>query len=139
MTVRQSLFLLLLSLSFWSLAAQSSPEESSPSGPQPEACPVHVPNAFTPNGDNINETFAVKIGTGCEVAEFKLRIFDRWGRVIYKQDRYEPENAWNGQVDGSEAKRGVYMYQLKVRLRSPQEPKKEFSMESRRGSVVLIR
>ena len=139
MSFRNIIFSFIISLSGFSLAGQSSVEENSANGPPPERCPVHVPNAFTPNGDNINETFAIKIGPDCEIAEFQLRIFDRWGRVIYKQVQYQPENAWNGKVDGQAAKRGVYMYRLKVRLRSALQSEGEYSIENRRGSVVLIR
>lgn len=138
MKFRKSIMVLLLSLGLSSLGAQSKPQ-ASPSGPEAEGCPVHVPNAFTPNGDNINETFAVKIDPDCEISEFQLHIFDRWGRVIYKQESYEPETGWSGRVDGGKAKRGVYMYQLKVRLRSTQSPDSDFTTEKKRGSVVLIR
>ncbi len=42
---------------------------------------VFIPNAFTPNGDLINEVF---IPMGYAISEINLQIFDRWGHQIFK-------------------------------------------------------
>lgn len=66
-------------------------------------CPVELPNAITPNNDNKNETFVVK---GLNAKAFSIRIFNRWGREVFRQDSYD--NGWRaeGQPDG------VYYYIL---------------------------
>ncbi|MGZ3920768.1 MAG: T9SS type B sorting domain-containing protein, partial [Bacteroidia bacterium] len=52
---------------------------------------IFIPNAFTPNGDGINETFQPK-GTG--FSKYHMRIFDRWGELLYETD--ELGNGWDG-------------------------------------------
>ena len=67
------------------------------------SCLVVIPNIITPNGDPQNEFFTL---TGLTPADWHLRIFDRWGRQIYDQARYD--NRWN--ATGQAA--GIYYYQL---------------------------
>lgn len=74
-------------------------------------CVVHVPSAFTPNGDGINDLFKV---LGVEaVDQFSLRIFNRWGQTIfYSQDK---NSGWDGSVGGEPAPVGAYVYELHFR------------------------
>ncbi len=70
------------------------------------ACPLYAATAFTPDGDGLNDFY--EIVPGCEVENFQVAIFDRWGeRVFFSTD----ENAhWDGRFRGKEAKLGVYVY-----------------------------
>lgn len=70
-----------------------------------------VPNAFTPNGDGINDGFS---GKGTYIKEFEMLIFDRWGNFIYKSDNID--KAWDGRANqGKEiAQPDVYVYVIKV-------------------------
>ncbi len=63
------------------------------------APPVFPPNAITPNGDGINDTF--------EIAEpnSKIKIWNRWGKLIFKSDDYK--NDW-----GKDIASGTYYYFL---------------------------
>jgi gliding motility-associated-like protein len=54
---------------------------------------IWIPNVFTPNGDNINETFTA-VGIG--IKKFEMSIFDRWGEEIYHSK--ELDAGWNGRV-----------------------------------------
>ncbi len=74
---------------------------------------VFVPNAFTPDGDGINEVFLPVI-SGTEVDEYLFRIYDRWGEVIFETDQLG--KAWIGNVKGGDhyAKDGVYVYDIVV-------------------------
>ena len=57
------------------------------------ACPIYsLPNFFTPNGDGINDLF-VPI-TNSSVDHIDLRIFNRWGRTVYKTS--DPAINWDG-------------------------------------------
>jgi len=57
------------------------------------ACPVYtLPNFFTPNGDGINDLF-VPI-TNSSVDHIDLKIFDRWGRLVFKTA--DPAINWDG-------------------------------------------
>jgi gliding motility-associated-like protein len=68
---------------------------------------IYIPNAFTPNGDGINDTFGVK-GEG--IKDFHLVIFNRWGEIIFESR--EARKQWDGKVDGQQVEQGVYVYEL---------------------------
>lgn len=84
-----------------------------------------APNAFTPNGDGINDFFRV-ISTVLEPSGFELLIFDRWGQVCFTGLR--PDAAW----DGADAPDGVYVWRLRVRDTLGQ-------WHEHRGYVTLLR
>jgi gliding motility-associated-like protein len=69
----------------------------------PQNCPFVIPNIITPNGDQQNEFFVLK---GLTPSDWSLHIFDRWGRQVYGQAKYD--NGWN--APGQAA--GLYYYVL---------------------------
>lgn len=70
-------------------------------------CAVHVPNAFTPNGDGKNDVFRV-LGTEV-VDQFSLLIYNRWGSTVYETT--DKSAGW----DGGMQPQGVYVYELHFR------------------------
>ena len=72
---------------------------------------VRFPNAFTPNGDGRNEVFKGLI-FGLSAVNFRLAIYDRWGKLIFETD--DPQTGWNGQYlnSGENLPPGVYMYRV---------------------------
>ncbi|MFM1999993.1 MAG: hypothetical protein RL204_1940 [Bacteroidota bacterium] len=70
---------------------------------------LFIPNAFSPNEDGINDIFQVR-GTG--IYEFDLKIFDRWGNLIFQTN--DPSDVWTGGIDGYYVPDGVYTYQVKA-------------------------
>lgn len=100
-------------------------------------CNIFVPNAFTPNGDDINDRFTVKYSDVCNIREFDLKIFDRWGRMVYEAKTADPNFAWDGTFEGKELQQGVYMWNLYVRI-TPSIPG-ENEVINRHGTVVIIR
>ena len=71
----------------------------------------YAPNAFTPNGDGINDVFLPSV---LGSSNYRLEIYNRWGDVIFSSnDPYEP---WLGNVDGGDyyAQDGVYTYRCVV-------------------------
>ncbi|PID93642.1 MAG: hypothetical protein CSA95_06950 [Bacteroidetes bacterium] len=70
---------------------------------------LNFPNAFTPNGDGLNETFG-PIGylNSQNVKSYQLTIYDRWGKNIYKSDSYN--NEWDGTSAGTPVPAGIYLY-----------------------------
>jgi gliding motility-associated-like protein len=73
---------------------------------------IFVPNAFTPNGDPYNQTFRV-VGQGIE--QLELRIFNRWGKLIYVIN--SPEAGWDGRTqNGASVPEGVYVFVMKAGL-----------------------
>jgi gliding motility-associated-like protein len=92
---------------------------------------VFIPEAFTPNGDRNNDFLKVE---RAYTANFELRIFNRWGEVIFVSN--DPENVrWDGTYRGE-----VYppmMYAYVISYGSEYDP--EMPRIVRRGSVLLIR
>lgn len=67
-----------------------------------------VPNAFTPNGDNINDLFMPKsIG----LKNYQMQIFSRWGQLLFSTN--DPAAGWNGRTNGGDiAPSGSYIYKF---------------------------
>lgn len=79
---------------------------------------IYVPNAFTPNGDHINDVLTV-YGDD-EVEEIILfEIFDRWGERIFIRENFKPNDetqGWNGYFNGALMQPAVFVYKVKARL-----------------------
>lgn len=81
--------------------------------PVDDAFLIHVPNAFTPNSDGLNEVFHVT-GNDLSDEEFELHIFDRWGKLVFSST--SPAVGWDGKLPGGRrAMTGVYNWRLKAR------------------------
>jgi len=59
----------------------------------------YVPNAFSPNGDGLNDGF---IGKGVGIIKYEMWIFDRWGMLLYHCT--DMEHPWDGTVQGTSGK-----------------------------------
>ena len=70
---------------------------------------VYIPNAFTPNGDGINDGFSFK-GVGMQSEGFVFRIFDRWGQELFQTTDITVE--WNGEFNGKVCPEDVYIYSI---------------------------
>jgi len=73
--------------------------------------PVYVPNSFTPDNDGLNDVFRAE---GNDLRGFSMRIFNRWGEVIFETT--DPEEPWRGDVNGGDhyAPTGVYVWQVQL-------------------------
>ena len=69
-----------------------------------------VPNAFSPNGDGINDIWKVAYRS---LIEFKCSIFDRYGHEIFYFD--DPDNGWDGKNGTKFVKPGVYYYIIEAK------------------------
>lgn len=70
------------------------------------------PNAFSPNGDGINDYFKPK--TFESIVDFHATIYSRWGQKIYEWDDVRGDG-WDGKFNGKDVKQGVYYIQVKAR------------------------
>jgi gliding motility-associated-like protein len=72
---------------------------------------VFVPNAFTPNGDGINDIFTLE---GMGIVELTLNIFNRWGENIYTSNGFG--KGWDGTVqkNNQQAQQDVYVYDAHI-------------------------
>lgn len=92
-------------------------------------CKLIAPNVFTPDGNGTNDIFT--ISTSCELSEYELSIFDRYGGLLYRtQDEYA---GWDGTMNGKEVQSGVYVYLVHYREEGNGERKLFY------GDVTLIR
>ena len=75
---------------------------------------LYVPNAFTPNGDGMNETFFPK-GEGIDEGKYKMWIFDRWGNMIFYTEKWNSAG-WDGHAnDGKDiAQEDVYVWMIEI-------------------------
>lgn len=71
---------------------------------------IYIPNAFTPNGDNINPTFGAN---GVGIVEFEMLIYNRWGELIFTSENINTQ--WDGTYQGAESPQGVYVYMINVK------------------------
>lgn len=100
-----------------------------------EGCSIFAPNAFTPNGDGVNDLFAIVLSENCTPLEYHLRMYDRWGRLVFES--IDPTRAFDGNYDSQVLKEGVYLWRLVVRFETPDQSR--VIMHDERGTVVLIR
>jgi len=69
---------------------------------------VVVPNAFSPNGDGVNDFFSLEYRY---IQEFEIVIYDRWGNQVYRSNN--PSFRWDGNVSGQPSPEGTYVYIIK--------------------------
>jgi len=66
---------------------------------------VVFPNAFTPNGDGLNDRF---IFEGLYISSFRMIIYNKWGEAIFETD--SPETGWDGRVNSKPAPSDMYIF-----------------------------
>lgn len=72
---------------------------------------LSFPNAFSPNGDDANQTFKAK---ECQsIVEFHAYIFNRWGQKLYEWT--DPNGEWDGTYKGKPVKEGTYFLLVKAK------------------------
>ncbi|MDR0802181.1 gliding motility-associated C-terminal domain-containing protein [Fluviicola sp.] len=73
----------------------------------------YVPNCFTPNGDEHNNTFQPVFTSGFDIYSFTMNIFDRWGELIWES--HDPQAAWDGTYNGTIVPEGAYTWTVTFR------------------------
>lgn len=71
---------------------------------------IGVPNAFTPNGDGENDELEIKYSSALIVENYKLKIFDRWGGLLFQSN--DINERWDGTLNGRIIPTGVVIYFL---------------------------
>lgn len=93
--------------------------------------PDDFPNAFTPNGDGLNDVFRPIFR--CPVLAAHLRIYNRWGQMVF--ETRDPDAGWDGKTDGEEAASDVYAWQLEYEVLRDGVVEKRME----KGDVALLR
>ncbi|WKZ65678.1 MAG: gliding motility-associated C-terminal domain-containing protein [Flavobacteriales bacterium] len=89
--------------------------------------PPKLPNAFSPNGDGVNDVFYVR---GGPFETIDLKIYNGWGELIFQTT--DPTFGWDGTHDGRPEINGVYVYTVQATLVDGQQ-------HERSGKVTLMR
>ncbi|MBO9730523.1 MAG: gliding motility-associated C-terminal domain-containing protein [Chitinophaga sp.] len=89
---------------------------------------IYIPNAFSPNGDGVNDIFR-PLPVGIVQTEF-FRVFDRWGKLVYSSTAYL--QGWDGTVNGQPAAIATYVWVV-------QGKDINNNTVQRKGTVTLIR
>ena len=69
---------------------------------------IYAPNAFTPDGDEFNNTFQPEVYLNVE--SWHMQIFNRWGQIIWES--YDKEVGWDGTFNGKLVETGLYNWKL---------------------------
>ncbi|AEA42516.1 gliding motility-associated C-terminal domain-containing protein [Fluviicola taffensis] len=72
----------------------------------------YAPNAFTPDGDEFNQTWKFYV-SGIDEFNFELLIFNRWGEVIW--ETHDVNSTWDGTYNGAPCKEGAYSWVARVK------------------------
>ncbi|MCB9356533.1 MAG: gliding motility-associated C-terminal domain-containing protein [Lewinellaceae bacterium] len=69
-----------------------------------------MPNAFTPNGDGVNDLFRLNLVEGTATV-LSMEIYNRWGKKVYEST--DPAATWDGTSEGKDAPSDVYVYVIR--------------------------
>ena len=89
--------------------------------------PFYLPDAFSPNGDGINDLLVIR---GVVSSDFELSIFNAWGAAVFHTN--DPALSWDGTYLSQQAPGGTYAYAVRFRDTSGQ-------YFTRRGAIFLLR
>jgi len=88
---------------------------------------IYIPNAFSPNGDGLNDVLKVY---GAVISEVHFMVFNQWGEKVFESN--DQSVGWDGFYKSKAQPSGVYIYVVKLKLI-------DGSAVDRKGSVNLIR
>ncbi len=88
----------------------------------------YIPDAFSPNDDNINEVFRIY---GSNIAHIEMEIFNRWGELLLKTSGKDV--FWDGMYKNEFCMNGVYFYKITIKGKKPD------SIKNLNGSITLLK
>ena len=97
-----------------------------------DICKVYMPNVFSPNGDGINDQFVPLTDPACELNNYLLRVYDRWGTLVFES--YDPQVGWNGRFQSQSMPASSFVWQLSYQVIQNEEI---FNNE-KIGSVAVV-
>lgn len=81
----------------------------------------YIPNTFTPDGDEFNQTFQAIFSSGYDPFDFNLVIFNRWGEIIWES--FNSEIGWDGTYRGLPVQDGTYTWKIEFKTSANDERK----------------
>ncbi len=94
-------------------------------------CYMEIPNAFTPNGDGINDYFFPRGYLTKGLTAFKMEIYNRWGEMIFSTNKIDGLG-WDGKYNGEIQPQGVFVYYIDATF-------KDGKKEHHNGNFTLLR
>lgn len=94
-------------------------------------CYMDIPNAFTPNGDGINDYFFPRQLLTKGLTDFRMNIYNRWGQLIFETTSLDG-SGWDGKMNGVDQPSGVYVFMIDASFRDGQK-------EHHNGNITLLR
>jgi gliding motility-associated-like protein len=94
-------------------------------------CYLNIPNAFSPDGDGLNDYFLPRELLSSGLKSFTMNIYNRWGENIFTTSSIEGRG-WDGKYNGVSQLMGVYVYMIEAEFNN--NIKKTF-----KGNVTLVR
>lgn len=73
---------------------------------------IYAPNAFTPDGDEFNQSWRVHL-QGIDPSDFELLIYNRWGEIIWQS--HDIDASWDGTYNGQIVPTGVYNWTIRTK------------------------
>lgn len=92
-------------------------------------CYIAVPNAFTPNGDRLNDV--IRPNNAVKAQNLRFSIYNRWGQRVFTMTDWK--DGWDGKVNGVEQASGIYVWHLNYTHRDTGE------QVFQKGTVTLIK
>lgn len=80
----------------------------------PCGCELTFPNAFTPDGDGVNDTFQPYVVCDLPIKNYRMVIFDRWGETVY--ETFEYQDFWDGKINGFPMPTDVFVYLVQYEI-----------------------
>jgi gliding motility-associated-like protein len=73
---------------------------------------VLAPNIFTPNGDGVNDRFVPQPLSNPRTQIIGVKIFNRWGELLFEGDNSSPDKQWDGKYKGKLVPQDTYVYAI---------------------------
>ena len=120
-----------ISVVHWANGCVSSPQTTSITIVQCPSELFYIPNGFTPDGDEHNNTLRFVVGDAFDQFEFSVTIYNRWGELVYESRDASAE--WDGTYNNAMCQPGTYTYRIQLKNK---ETSKRYVYD---GHVSLIK
>lgn len=74
----------------------------------------YIPNSFTPDDDEFNQTFSPVFYSGIDIYSYEMQIFNRWGEMIFVS--HDPSIGWDGTYNGTLVADGNYIWKIRFKV-----------------------
>lgn len=99
-----------------------------PHPPEPISNHFYLPNAFTPDGDGLNDEF-MPVGSTDNITSFKMQIYNRWGQLLFESS--DITSGWDGSYNSEILQGGSYVYKIVYAI-----GRNDFT---KTGTVIVVR